>query len=65
MANENHARARDASIREIQFPIAGAGRHPTSTPTGAIGPRVYKDLAIIGFSIHQPKTQALYESSAP
>ena len=50
--NEFHTCARDASIRAIKSPIAGAASHPTSTPTGAIGRRVYKDLAFIGFSIN-------------
>ena len=59
IANEKHTRARDASIRAIQFPIAGAACHPTSTPTGAIRRRVYKDLAIIGFSINQPQNLRL------
>ena len=59
IANEKHTRARDASIRAIQFPIAGAPRHTISTPTGAIGRRVYKDLALIGFAIYQPQNLSL------
>ena len=57
--NDFHTRARDASIRAIQSPIAGAPSHPTSTPTGAIGRRVYKDLAVSGASINQPQNSSL------
>ena len=60
IANENHTRARNGSIRAIKSPIAGAPRRPISTPTGAIKRRLYKALAIIGFSIHQPKKHETY-----
>ena len=43
----------------MQSPIAGATSHPTSTPTGAIGRRLYKELAIIGVSTNQPQNLSL------
>ena len=56
IANEKHTRARDGSIRAIKSPIASAASHPTSTPTGAIGRRVYQDLAFKNLALHAPAT---------